>query len=116
MPESEARRRSREAKGKPPDDGSPVKDVSLLQVTLRGYTVVANVHDLVAAEKQRWRAYVHDLGPQSDEADAFLALITVLIQRSDPAFTWEFAKNNIPWQEVIDAIAGGSTPEVDHPQ
>lgn len=112
---SEARKRSAAAKGKPIPGEGP-KDKPPLQITLLGHEVVLDPFSLTIGEKQTWRRYLVDLGEYADEADHMMALATVIIQRVDPALTWETAKEQITWQVMLGAVAAGKSAETDHPQ
>ena len=119
MAESEARRRSREAKvAREPAPAATKKPVlkEPLQVTLLGHEIILSIVDLTIAEKQRVRGFEEDLGPDADVADVLAALAAIFLQRADPALTWEVVKSRVTTRMMMDAIAAGRTPEVDHPQ
>jgi len=112
MAESEARKRSREAKGTP----APAGEKPPLQITLLGHDVVLDAFDLTIDEKQTWRRYAAELGANADEADLMMALAVVLIQRADPDLTWTDAKGRVTWRMMLDAVKAGHPVEADHPQ
>lgn len=112
MGESEARRRSREAKGQTAPSADPVP----LQISLLGHEIVLDWPDLTIAEKQTWRHYTADLGEDADAADGMMALAAVFLQRADPSLTWEHLKATITSRLMLDAVKNGKPAEADHPQ